>query len=335
MATIGDVAREAGVARSTVSAVLTGRKFVKPETRLRVEHAIAKLNYSVNAGARALATSRTMTIGVVLRFHEAEFIPALATYLVALSDAAAEAGYSVTLLTDADAEDAVRRAIASRHVDGLVLLSVVEDDPRLDPIVAAGFPAVLVGMPQDPRGVDAVDLDFAAGARLLVDHLAQAGHRTATLVRWPESLYRSGSTYAIRFATAAHEQADLHSLSLEEVPGESGPEAVRSLLVRQLRRPDAPPALLIHNDAAVAMLPFALHDVGLTVPADRSVVSLHSAELTRLYALPFTSVESKAEAVVRVAVELLILRIADPDRPRVSVLVPPHLQGRASVAPPP
>jgi DNA-binding LacI/PurR family transcriptional regulator len=333
MATIGDVAREAGVARSTVSAVLNGRKLVLPETRKRVDDAIAKLNYSVNAGARALATARTMTIGVVVRFHEAEFSPALATYLVALSDAAAERGYSVLLLTDVDGEGAVRKAIAGRRVDGLVLLSVVEDDPRVEPIAETRFPAVLLGMPRETHGVDAVDLDFAAGAHLLVDQLANAGHRAATFVRWPDELYAAGSTYAIRFADAAREHATARGLELAEVSCTVGPEQVRTALCDELRGADAPHALLVHNDAAVAMLPFALHDVGLEVPADRSVVSLHSAELARLYALPFTSVESEPEAVVRIAVELLLDRIADPAAEPVSRLVAPHLVHRGSVAP--
>lgn len=334
MATIGDVAREAGVSRSTVSAVLNGRKLVLPETRGRVEAAIAKLSFSVNAGARALATARTMTLGVVVRFHEAEFSPALATYLVALSDAARESGYAVMLLTEADGEAAVRSAIAGRRVDGLVLLNVVEDDPRMEPIAASGFPAVLIGMPQDTRGIDAVDLDFAAGARLLVDHLAEAGHRRATFVRWPDDLYAAGSTYAIRFAAAAREQAFGRGMTLEEVPCAVGPEQVRTVLGDDLLRPQAPEALLVHNDAAVAMLPFALHDVGLRVPADRSVVSLHSAELARLYALPFTSVESEPEAVVRTAVELLVQRIDAPEAEPVARLVAPHLERRDSVAPP-
>ena len=144
MATIGDVAREAGVARSTVSSVLTGRKVVLPETRSRIEAAIAKLDYSVNSGARALATSRTMNLGLVVRFHEAEFSPALATYIVAITDAAREHGYGMLLLTEPDGVAAIRRALAGRQVDGLILLSVVEDDPRLEPIAEADFPACLL-----------------------------------------------------------------------------------------------------------------------------------------------------------------------------------------------
>lgn len=332
MVTIGDVAREAGVSRSTVSSVLTGRKAVTPKTKVKVEAAIKKLSFSVNSGARALATSRTMTFGVVVRFHEAEFSPALATYLVALSDAARESGYSVLLLTEPDGTDAVRRAIAGRQVDGFILLSVVEDDPRLEPIAEAGYPAVLVGMPHDTKGIDAVDLDFAAAARILVDHLADKGHRRATFVRWPDEIYAAGSTYALRFERAALQRAGERGVELGTIAGSVAPEEARATLGRELSRPGSPRALLVHNDAAAAMLPFALHDLGLTVPELCSVVSLHSAELARLYALPFTSVESEPVGVAQTAVEMLVRRIASLSEHARSVLIAPHLVERDSVS---
>ncbi|GAB3227457.1 LacI family DNA-binding transcriptional regulator [Glycomyces halotolerans] len=331
MTTIGDVAREAGVSRSTVSSVLTGRKYVSPETKAKVEAAVAKLQFSVNAGARALATSRTMTLGVVVRFHAAEFSPALAAYLIALSDAARDLDYSVVLLTEPDGTEAVRRAISGRQVDGFILLNVVEDDPRLEPIEQAGYPAVLVGMPQDTRGIDAVDLDFAAGASMLVDHLADAGHREALFVRWPEELYASGSTYATRFERSAHERADRRGLRLFPFSVPVGPEQVRATLHEALQDPEHPRAMLVHNDAAVAMLPFVLHELGLEVPTDRSVVSLHAAELARLYVLSFTSVESEPVAVAQTAVEMLGKRIASPDGPARQRLIVPHLEVRDSV----
>ncbi|THV41183.1 LacI family DNA-binding transcriptional regulator [Glycomyces buryatensis] len=331
MANIGDVAREAGVSRSTVSSVLTGRKYVSPQTRARIEDAIAKLEYSVNTGARALATSKTMTFGVVVRFHEAEFSPALATYLVALSDAAREQGYAVMLLTEADGTEAVRRAIAGRQVDGLILLNVLDGDPRLDPISESGFPAVLVGMPEDPRGIDAVDLDFAAAAAMLVDHLAEHGHREAMFVRWPDELYAAGSTYATRFERAAYARADERGLRLVPVPVPVGPAQVRATLRAALADPANPRTLLIHNDAAVAMLPFVLNDLGLEVPADLRVVSLHSAELAGLYVLSFTAVESKPTAVAAAAVEMLCKRVAEPRAEAQKRLIAPRLERKASV----
>lgn len=331
MATIGDVAREAGVSRSTVSSVLTGRKYVTPETRARIEAVIARLEYSVNTGARALATNRTMTFGIVVRFHEAEFSPALATYLVALSDAAREQGYAVMLLTEADGAEAVRRAISGRQVDGLILLNVLDGDPRLEPIGQSGFPAVLMGMPEDTRGIDAVDLDFGTAGTMLVDHLADAGHREAMFVRWPEELYQGGSTYATRFGRAAYQRAAERGLRLVSVPVPVGPEQVRETLRAALQEPTNPRTLLIHNDAAAAMLPFVLSDLGLDVPADRSVVSLHSAELARLYVLSYTAVESEPTAVAEAAVELLCARLAEPDRPAQRQLVTPRLDRKSSV----
>jgi DNA-binding LacI/PurR family transcriptional regulator len=332
VATIGDVAREAGVARSTVSAVLTGRKLVMPDTRARVEAAIAKLNYSVNSGARALATNRTMNLGLVVRFHEAEFSPALATYIVAVTDAAREHGYGVLLLTEADGTAAIRSALAARQVDGLVLMSVVQDDPRIAPIAAAGFPAVLIGMPQDSQGIDAVDLDFAAGARMLVDHLVDAGHREAIFLTWPEEIFRSGRTYAQRFRDSTLDEAHRRGLRLEEIACPTGPDLVRETLRNALSRTDAPQALLVHNDAAVAMLPMVLHELDLRVPRDRSVVSLHSAELGRLYALPYTAVESEPERVSSLAVDMLVRRIAEPGAgSAVSTMVTPRLTRRESV----
>ena len=333
MATIGDVAREAGVARSTVSAVLTGRKLVLPDTRARVEAAIAKLDYTVNSGARALATQRTMNLGLVVRFHPAEFSAALATYIIAVTDAARQHGYGVLLLTEPDGAAGIRAALASRQVDGLLLLNVVQDDPRIEPIVAANFPAVLIGMPRDTCGLDAVDLDFAAGARMLVDHLADAGHTEATFLTWPDEMFSSGRTYAERFRDATFSEAARRGLRLDVVPCPADPERARDALRVALSKPEATRALLVHNDAAVAMLPMVLHERGLRVPEDRAVVSLYSAELGRLFALPYTAVESQPARVSTLAVDQLVRRLTRVDESgAVSSLVTPRLTVRGSVA---
>ncbi|GHS84829.1 LacI family transcriptional regulator [Actinomycetota bacterium] len=331
--TIGDVARVAGVSRSTVSSVLTGRKAVSPETRAKIEAAIATLDFSVNSGARALATARTMTLGLVVRFDEAEFGPSQSAYLVAITDAARAQGYSVLLLTDPDGTAAVRGAISARQVDGLVLMHVVEDDPRIEPIAASGFPAVLIGMPSERHGLDAIDLDFAAGARLLVDRMADAGHRSGLFVGWPDELLTSGATYARRFRDAALTRAAERGVALQPVAAPVNPTLVRATLREALARVDADcTALLFHNDAAVAMLPTVLQERGMTVPRDVSVLSLHSAALAQLYALEYTSVESRLEQVIEEAVTMVLRRIGgEADRP-VAHLVAPSFVERDSVA---
>src|SRR3954471_14134663 len=309
MTTIGDVAREAGVSRSTVSSVLTGKKYVRPQTRERIEQAIADLNFSVNSGARALATSRTMILGVVVQLHGGEFGPALAPFLVALSDAARGEGYDVLLVTEQDASAALHRLALERRVDGVVLLNVVDDDPRLATIQAQDLPAVLLGMPRDPQGVDAVDLDFDAAARKLVRYLHDAGHRDALFVRWAPEMFAQRNSFVLRFNDAALAEAADLGMRLTPVDCPVAPEAVPQALSRALLDRGDATAVLIHDDAATALLPAALHTVGLEVPRDISVVSIHSAELGRAFALPFTSVETVPGTISAAAIRALLRRI--------------------------
>jgi DNA-binding LacI/PurR family transcriptional regulator len=83
MATIDDVARAAGVSRSTVSYALSGKRPITRETRDRINAAIEQLGFTVNAGARALASSETMVLGLLLQFHQDEFPPAMLQYILA------------------------------------------------------------------------------------------------------------------------------------------------------------------------------------------------------------------------------------------------------------
>src|SRR5690606_40676923 len=88
MATIGDVAKAAGVSRSTASYALSGKRPISEEVRRRVLAAAEALSYTPNAGARALATSQTMVIGLLAQFHEDEFAPAMMQYILGVTNTA-------------------------------------------------------------------------------------------------------------------------------------------------------------------------------------------------------------------------------------------------------
>jgi DNA-binding LacI/PurR family transcriptional regulator len=335
MANIADVAREAGVSRSTVSSVLTGKKFVRPETRERIEEAITRLQFSVNHGARALATSRTMIVGVVVQLHGGEFGPALAPFLVALSDSARAEGYDVLLVTEADQVAAIHRLALERRVDGVVLFNIVDDDPRLAALRAHDLPVVLLGMPADSQGLDAVDLDFAEAARALVRHLRDRGHREALFVRWAPEMFAQRNSFVLRFNDAAADEARRVGLALRPVDCPADPERLpEALTVALTERGDAT-AVMVHNDAASALLPAALHAAGLQIPRDVSVVSIHSAELGRALALPFTSVETVPGEVSDAVVRTLMARIAAGQggaQAQVSQhLIAPQITDRGSV----
>lgn len=332
MANIGDVAREAGVSRSTVSYALSGKRTISLETRERIDDAIARLGFTVNAGARALATSQTMVLGLLLQFHEDEFPPAMLQYILAVTEAARAEGYDVLVSTESDGVSAVKRLTSSNMIDGLVLLDVIHDDPRLPVLRASKVPGALVGLPRDTEGVDVFDLDFAAAARLLVDHLYGLGHHEVVLVTPPRHVYERGGAYSWRFRDAAVEQAVRHGMTIHVHYGESQhPAVARSLNLVLDTRPGAT-AWIVHNDASIAALPGVLRERRIEVPRDLSVVSLYSKDFGRSFLLPYTAVESSPDELGRRAVQHLVRRINAPGTPPAVGFVEPALTNRGSTA---
>lgn len=333
MTTIGDVARRAGVSRSTVSYVLSGKRTISQETRDRIELAIRELGFTPNAGARALATAQTMVLGMLLQFHADEFAPAMLQYVLPVSAAARELGYDILMVTDPDGAAAIRRIGASAMVDGIVLLDVTHQDPRLESLRSVSKPGVLIGLPADTRDIDAIDLDFAQAARVLVDDLHDHGHREVTLISPPYHVVERGGSYVWRFRDAAIARADELGMRLHPYYGESRPPAVQTSVHRFLDVHPSATALIVHNDATIAALPAILRDRGLSVPRDLSVVSLYSRDFGEEFSLPYTAVESAADTLGRQAVGQLVRRISrSPQAGQPGVrLVEPVLTDRGSV----
>jgi len=332
MATIGDVAREAGVSRSTVSYALSGKRSISSETRDRIEKAITSLGFTVNAGARALATSQTMVLGLLLQFHEDEFAPAMLQYVLPISDSAREHGYDILMVTESDGPTALRRITSSGMVDGVVLLDVIHDDPRLPVLRAAQQPGTLVGLPGEPEGLDVFDLDFGEAARMLVDHLHALGHREIILVTPPRHVFDRGGAYSWRFRDAALERAARYGILMHPYYGESQQPAIsRDLHAILDARRDAT-ALIVHNDASIAALPSVLTERGVSVPDDLSVVSLYSKNFGRTFSLPYTAIETSPDRLGRQAVQQLVKRITEPTRVGAPVtrFITPELTERGS-----
>jgi DNA-binding LacI/PurR family transcriptional regulator len=331
MPTIQDVARRAGVSRSTVSYALSGKRSISRETRERIEAAIAELGFTPHASARALATSQTMVIGLFVQFFEDEFSPAMLQYVLPISDAAREAGYDILMVTEADGPHAVQRILSSGMVDGVILLNVAYEDERVPVMRKMKQPGTMVGLPRVPDDFDAFDLDFAEAGRMLVDHLAERGHKDILLVTAREHVYERGGAYAWRFRDAALNRAATHGIRVRLHYGESQQPAVNRQLGEILdARGDA--ALIVHNDAVVAALPPVLFSRAIRVPEDLSVVGVFSEDFGRLFSLPYTAVETSPNELGRLAVQALVQRMTGPRAaapPRVE-LVAPRITDRGS-----
>lgn len=230
--TVTDVGLAAGVSRQTVSNVLNAPDLVRPETRVKVEAAIAALGYRPHASARRLRTQRSSTIGIRLDpVTDGVSGAVLDRFLHALTEQADSRDLRVTLFTATDPLDEVRQVQRLRDgadVDAFVLTSTSYDDPRTRWLTEHGVPFVTFGRPWGEEGATHrwVDVDGYAGLRAATEHLlARGAHRIAHL-GWP-SHSGTGDDRRSGWRDAMAGVADLDALSLVAEEGvDSGRDAV-------------------------------------------------------------------------------------------------------------
>ncbi|TNM70043.1 LacI family DNA-binding transcriptional regulator [Streptomyces sp. NP160] len=332
---MADVAARAGVSLQTVSRVVNGHPSVRPETRSRVERAVADLGYRVNGAARALVTRSTRTIGLVSA-STAEFGPTSA--LLAVEQAARAEGYatSVVLLPEVGRREVGEAVDHLRDlgVDGLVVIA--PDDAAVAAVEAldASVPVVTLEAPLDgapgPGGrpvLPSASVDQEQGARLAVRHLLGLGHATVHHVSgprdWLEARAREAGWRAELVAAGAPVP--------EPVPGDwaaaAGHRAAGTLLEQ-----GATAVFTVNDQVAIGLLG-ALWERGLRVPQDVSVVGFDDVPEAAYLVPPLTTVRQDFGALGRRCLEVLLARLRD--EPAQVRRVVPELVVRASSGPPP
>ncbi|MDP9792046.1 DNA-binding LacI/PurR family transcriptional regulator [Catenuloplanes nepalensis] len=329
MVTITDVARHAGVAVSTVSYVLSGKRAISAVTQERVLASIRTLGYHPHAGARALASRRSNVIALVLPLRTGMHLPVLMQFATAVVTTARQYDHDVLLVTADEGAQGLRRIAASAMVDGIVLMDVEMRDPRVPLLHELERPSVLIGFPADAGGLTCVDLDFYRAGAACVEHLVALGHRSLALLGAPAVVYERDTGFARRTRSGFLETARRHGATATAQPCEESYPAVRDGLARLLaERPDLT-GVVVHNEAAVAHVLAALPTLGRHVPRDMSVVAICPDELAERSDPALSSVLIPAEEVGRQAVSLLISKVEGEPVPDATLL-DPRLTARAS-----
>jgi DNA-binding LacI/PurR family transcriptional regulator len=330
--TLADVAQHAGVAASTVSYVLSGKRTVSETTRERVRASIAELGYHPHAGARALASSRSNVLALVVPLRGDLYVPVMMEIAIGVTTTARRFGYDVLLLTNDEGSDGIRRVASSARADAVILTDIGMRDERIATINSVGIDAVLVGIPADPAGLSCVDLDFAGAGRLCVEHLAAQGHREIAFIGESEGIYRRRIGFAERTLVGVREAAAAAGVSVVHRPCEGSYEAAAGVLARIFADRPRTTAAIVQNEATLPPLMSLLRTTGRTVPEDFSVAAICPDQLAEQTSPRLTSVNLPARELGTQAVELLMKRIADGDGPGVQ-LIPPLLTVRGSTAP--
>ncbi len=320
---MADVATVAGVSGQTVSRVVNGSPRVDPETRRRVEDAMAELDYRPHRAARALRTGRTDTIGLV--------VSTLATVgnsrmLQAIAAAAADRGFALTVVT-ASGRDAVAQGFARLHeqgVDGAIVLNEATALAR-GVEVPSSLALVVVDSPPDDRYV-VVQTDHATGARAATAHLLGLGHRTVHHLAGPAGSY----------AATERERGWREALGAAGIAAAEPLRGDWSSASGHAAAVDVPAdatALFAANDQMALGALRALAEAGRDVPGEISVVGFDDVADAAQYRPPLTTVRQDFDALGAAAVDALVAAIGGGRSP--AAMLTPTLVERASVAAPP
>jgi DNA-binding LacI/PurR family transcriptional regulator len=330
-----DVARLAGVSQKTVSRVFNGEQYVSAEVRRRVLEAAEELGYRLNQAARALASGRTRTIGVVT-LGTALYGPA--SLLTGIERAARDAGYALrvvnTLEGDPGGVAGAVQSLLEQGVDGIVVSEPIDEGAvslSVDvPVLVLGAPAEFAG----PRAV-AAGVGAEALARAATEHLLDLGHLTVHHIAGPERWFAARDRVAgWRAALAAHDREQPPVIEGDWSAG-SGYAAGRELVLGAASRGDVTAVFAANDDMAIGLMR-ALTDAGLRVPDDVSVVGFDDIPLAPYVSPPLTTVRQPFDTVAREGLRLLVRVIEKPDAEPPPATDPPvDLVVRSSTAPPP
>ncbi|MEW9513520.1 LacI family DNA-binding transcriptional regulator [Streptomyces bacillaris] len=334
MVTLADVAQHAGVSASTVSYVLSGKRTISEVTKRRVERSITELGYHPNAGARALASSRSNIIALMMPLRTDMYVPVMMEIAIAVATHAREYGFDVLMLTGEEGPAAVRRVVASGLVDAVILMDVELDDARLPVLRESGRPAVLIGLPSQTTGFTCVDLDFTEAGALCVEHLAELGHREVVVIGEAPAVYERKAGFAERTIDGLRARARRLGLRVLHRPCEGTYASVASAVGQIFtERPDVT-GFVVHNEQAVEPLLSLLRQERRAVPEDISVVAVCPEQVALQGSVRLTSVTIPAREMARQAVDHLIAKVEGKADDEV-VLLKPELVVRASSGPAP
>lgn len=333
MSILADVARIAGVSKSTASRALSGRGYVSDDTREKVERAAAELGYVVSTAAASLVTGRTRNVGVVIpyinRWYFGEVLEGIEASLI-------QAGYDLTLYRLSSDADLRRRVfdyfLVRKRVDAVISVAIALSPHEVHMLQALGKP--LVGIGGLIPGIPSLSIDDVETARLATEHLISLGHRRIMHVggdQHEQMDFRVHSQRYVGFQRALTEAG----ITVEddfrdaEFSIQGGHAAGLAVLGDPRTRPTA---IFAGCDEIAIGIMVAARQLGISIPQELSVIGIDGHPLAETFGLT-TVVQHPGDQGAR-AVELLLGQLdATPEAPPSEhIVLPTTLSVRTSTA---
>lgn len=325
-ATLRDVAQLAGVSYQTVSRYINDHPNVSPKARQAIQKAIAELNFRPNKMAQALNTGRSKTLQIIS--FDLDYFTYLLPGLIKTShELEYQTGLAIVIDASSDAElNAVMDNLSGRAIDGFIWLALLQSHTaeHLSKI-CGNTPYVIIGANPGPE-TPSVVIDQAYGVQVAMQHLYNLGHRRiAEISGWVQS-----------YDGHARHQAYLQFIKDNHLPDpiwteggfgfESGYQGVKQLLQQHEKFT----ALMCGNDKTAIGAIAALHEMGLRVPQDVSVVGFDDVASSAYSFPPLTSVRQDFDTLSKQAMEYLVSMIENPGTPVHQRVLYPQLVVRNS-----
>jgi LacI family transcriptional regulator len=332
--TLKDVAERAGVHPGTASRALNPetRTLVNAETAQRVLQAAADLGYTPNPFARSLKTKHSYAIGVLIPDMTNPFFPPIVR---GVEDRLAESGYTV-FVGNTDNEAARERVqlqkMRDRQVDGLIVATAEVKHKALSDAMSAGTPIVLVNRTLAGKRIFSVSVDDAAGVHLAVEHLLGLGHKHIAHVAGPQKLSTGRNRHAgyVEAMSAAGLRVDPDLVTFADAfTEEAGIVAFRQLL----RTRKKITAVVAGNDLIALGGYDVLPERKLKCPEDISIVGFNDMRFVDKVTPPLTTVRVPQYELGRLAADLLLERLRNPEAPARALRLAPELIVRRSTGP--
>lgn len=327
-ARIEDVARQAGVSTATVSRVISGKPYVSEAVRQRVLETIAKLDYRPSRVARSLRVQRSSIIGLIISDIQNPFFTSVVR---AVEDVAQQRGYSVILCnSDEDVEKELTyiELMLAEQVSGMIVSPTASSNEVYQRLVELHVPVVAID-----RRVEGVPMDMVVGdnvkaACAVVSHLIENGYRRiGAVLGTPDA-----STGAERYQGYVEALAR-HGLPLLPELVRSGPPRNQNgyeLTLELLAQTPPPDAIFTGNNLLTIGALRAIYERNLRIPDDIAVAGFDEMDWMFLVKPALTVVMQPTYEMGRRAAELLLERIANPERPPQAVVLQPTIKVRES-----
>ena len=326
---IYDVAKLAGVSHQTVSRVINNAQYIRPTTREKVEKAMSDLGYIPNAAARSLVTAKSKIIGILVSdvvYHGP------ARMMNAIEMAARDAGYfAISISVDPhDVESIVRGVDHLRKIviDGMIVMTPQSDSVSVVEKRVTNIPVVYVDIPERTKA-KTVSVDNRTGGKVATQHLIELGHKNILHISGPERWFDS------KPRRMGYEEAMTENrLTPVVAKGDWGTQTGYKVISEWDFKKNPITAVFAANDLLALGVMRALHDRGIAVPEQVSVIGYDDTPEAQYYEPPLTTMHQDFALLGKEAMEYLVATLNKIEPQKFAPLVP-NLVVRKSTGRPP